>query len=314
MLIFSTICPNSVDKVKKGIYNKHNISIGVSQVQFMNTVQPSSANTISDYDICIPEIQLIHRSNYKTNMRYAAYSGGRMTFGLVFVLQGNANFNCDHGTICASPGEVIFLPAKAKYIVQAVSECDFVHYTVNFSIIPNKTTNGELYHYIDGDRIIPQKVRNVRLFESGFSRLLSVWDGKKSGFRLAAKSELYILLSEFFSELEESKIDRSNLKKIRPAKEYLDENFTRNTTISELARICDMSETHMRRLFREVYRISPIEYQINLRILRAKDLLLSKMYTVNEVSDMCGFSDASYFGRIFKQNVGVSPLKYKNNN
>ena len=68
----------------------------------------------------------------------------------------------------------------------------------------------------------------------------------------------------------------------------------------------------MRRLFSDVFKTSPIGYQIDLRMMKAKDLLLTGLYTVGETAEMCGFSDQNYFTRLFKSRVGVPPLKYKN--
>ncbi len=273
-----------------------------------------SISPVIDYDINITDIQLIHRNDYHTNMRYSAYANGRMTYGLVYILDGKAGFYMENETITAVPGTIMFLPEKAKYTVEAFSREDFIHYTVNFGIQPDQALNGPLYSYITGDKIVTLNTKNNTMFESGFVRLLSIWNDKKSGFRLAAKAQLYTLISEFFNELSTSSLKRSELMRISPVKEYIDSNFDKQITITQLAKLCDLSETHMRRLFHDIYHISPIEYQIELRMMRAKDLLLSKMYTVSEVAELCGFTDSSYFGRLFKSNVGISPLKYKNTN
>ena len=53
--------------------------------------------------------------------------------------------------------------------------------------------------------------------------------------------------------------------------------------------------------------VSPLAYINSLKITRAKELLLSGMYTVTEVAFMSGYSDISHFSREFKKSTGVSP-------
>lgn len=70
---------------------------------------------------------------------------------------------------------------------------------------------------------------------------------------------------------------------------------------------------HLRRLFHAAYGESPLEYLTTLRIRYAKKLMrenASLHYTVAEIATMSGFSDISYFSRVFKKRTGVSPREY----
>ena len=53
-----------------------------------------------------------------------------------------------------------------------------------------------------------------------------------------------------------------------------------------------------------------MQYVIKLRLEYASQLLLSKLYTVKEVSEKSGFTDAKYFSRIFKEKYDMTPKKY----
>ena len=56
-----------------------------------------------------------------------------------------------------------------------------------------------------------------------------------------------------------------------------------------------------------------MKYINDLKLKRAKELLISGLYSVSEAAVQAGFSDLSYFSRFFKENVGVSPNEYKLN-
>ena len=54
-----------------------------------------------------------------------------------------------------------------------------------------------------------------------------------------------------------------------------------------------------------------MDYVLKTRIVLAKNMLEKENVSISEVSGRCGFSSESYFCRVFKESVGVSPLKYR---
>ena len=70
---------------------------------------------------------------------------------------------------------------------------------------------------------------------------------------------------------------------------------------------------HLRRLFRQQFGQSPLEYLTGLRIRFAKRLLRENgrmHYSVTQIAAMSGFSDVCYFSRLFRKQVGLSPRDY----
>jgi YesN/AraC family two-component response regulator len=57
--------------------------------------------------------------------------------------------------------------------------------------------------------------------------------------------------------------------------------------------------------------IKPSEYINNIRISVALSLLLETNLLVSEIAEKSGFSDVYYFSKVFKKNIGVSPLKVR---
>lgn len=80
---------------------------------------------------------------------------------------------------------------------------------------------------------------------------------------------------------------------------------------AELASLCSMSETNFRRKFKEYFGQPPHDYQIGLKIRRAKELLLERKYMVGQVARLVGFDDVNYFSRLFKKRIGVSPQVFE---
>ncbi len=77
----------------------------------------------------------------------------------------------------------------------------------------------------------------------------------------------------------------------------------------DYAKLCDMSEVCFRRYFKEFTGKSPIEYRNDTRLNNAKILLQSGQYTVSEVAEACGFSNLSFFTRLYKRKYGHTPKR-----
>ncbi|MFS0576665.1 response regulator [Sporosarcina sp. 179-K 3D1 HS] len=91
---------------------------------------------------------------------------------------------------------------------------------------------------------------------------------------------------------------------------YIKENFYKNITLTDAAKTVHVSSSHLNRLLKKEYGKTFTEILLDIRIERAKELLL-KNYNVEVVSDMVGFNSAAYFAVCFKKFTGVSPSKYR---
>ena len=70
-----------------------------------------------------------------------------------------------------------------------------------------------------------------------------------------------------------------------------------------------MSEVNFRRLFKEYTGMSPIDYRNDLRLKNAKNMLQSGEYNVTEAATASGFSNLSFFIRLYKKKYGHTPKK-----
>ncbi len=87
-----------------------------------------------------------------------------------------------------------------------------------------------------------------------------------------------------------------------PALKYLKQNFTSPCPVPELARLCNLSDSHFFVRFKRATGVTPIEYKNRLMISNAERLLLDEPETpIEEVAERMGFSSSTYFRRIFKR-------------
>jgi AraC-like DNA-binding protein len=149
--------------------------------------------------------------------------------------------------------------------------------------------------------------------------MLHTFGEKPFGYVLTLKSDLLKILNFTATQL----FDRENPIKsptIKAAKDlvicicqYIDENYNKPISLTNLSKNFGISTAYLRKIFQTHKHISPLNYIVDLRIERAKKLLLKRQYTVNEICSLLGINDAPTFCRMFKNKTGVSPLQYVKN-
>jgi two-component system, response regulator YesN len=77
-----------------------------------------------------------------------------------------------------------------------------------------------------------------------------------------------------------------------------------------IAKFVGITPEHLNHLFRQYTASTPMEYLTAIRLQAAKELLLNADLNVSEVAYQTGYNDPLYFSRVFKQKLGISPLKF----
>ena len=95
--------------------------------------------------------------------------------------------------------------------------------------------------------------------------------------------------------------------------EYVRANFDKKLTLDEIARNAFLSKAYLSSIFKDEIGESLTNYINRVRIEKSKILLLDKEVGLIDIANLCGFEDQSYFTRVFKKMVGISPKRYRDN-
>lgn len=260
---------------------------------------------VGDFDFSVTNIVIAHRSKYRAMETYDLYTRGRGISGLVYCIQGEAEYLFPEAKLVLRAGDMIFLSKDWAYTVRCAQ--DFHHITVNFDL---QEEGAPFRDIIDFGEKTPRRV-SLEVFDAGerLGKIVQYWKEKPAGYRVQIKSILYGLLYDYFVACKQKNYSADYVK-VMPAKHLLDERYAEDLPIAELAAACRFSESHFRQAFRNVFHCSPTEYRLEIRLRKAKDLLLSREFSVSEVALAVGFPDANYFSRIFKAREGVTPSTY----
>lgn len=97
------------------------------------------------------------------------------------------------------------------------------------------------------------------------------------------------------------------------AKDYIDHHFHKQISLEEVAEEIGISSYYLSKLFKERFHITFIDYLTEMRLAKAKVLLLDTAMPLKEVALTIGYKDPNYFSRVFKKETEWSPRDYRTN-
>lgn len=93
--------------------------------------------------------------------------------------------------------------------------------------------------------------------------------------------------------------------------EVMQNNFAFNLTVQEYAKLSCRSVPTFNREFKKLFNDTPAKWVLKKRLSLAKGLLENSSLSVADVCYECGFENQTHFSRVFKENIGVSPLHFR---
>ena len=98
---------------------------------------------------------------------------------------------------------------------------------------------------------------------------------------------------------------------IEESRFFMRQNTDREIDIEALAKQHHVGYSYFRKMFKKYTGVSPGQYHLQLRILRAKEMLVSTNLSVKEICMELGFQTIHYFSLVFKKKTGMSPSEFR---
>lgn len=227
------------------------------------------------------------------------WSGGdfdispRSYAALGFRIKGNALITTNRKRYEVHANDVLYLPQELAYKAEySDTELLVVHFkTVERDLEP------EVYSLNNSDSLY-----------NNFLRMQILWEKKEAGYRVDIASLLYRVLGSICREKNTASLHHELLECVS----YMNSSFRNpGICVNEICREAGISETSFRRLMKEHYRKTPVEYLTELRIEYARNLI-SCGTSVEQAALESGFNDSKYFARTVKKHLGCTPRELKN--
>ena len=218
-----------------------------------------------------------------------------------------------------SPGMLLLLPAgtvyslKSKYMRLAVVTFDPDSRNGNGSELPLSISD------FDREKLTPEalmppfdRVTVLEDMESErdtFKELAEIFISERDFYAEVISARLKLLLLKIASLTDESAVPSSMVDNLDS---YIRENIHDEISNTELGAVFGYHPFYISRMLKSKKGITLHQYVIGYRMKCALSMLRSSDLSIQEIADKTGFTDASYFTKIFKAQMGMTPKEYRN--
>jgi YesN/AraC family two-component response regulator len=247
-------------------------------------------------------------------------------FELVYVKKGEGVFEIINEPVNIGANDILIIKpdTKHKLTVKSQSKCEFIVLNFKFNNIDEKEIcKISLESFLDFVKssktgsYMKLKVSQKNYIITILNKILREIKDNEIGSELLNRLyvlELFILISRVLkSEWENSmKTESGKLKELVEASvSYINKNFDREISVSDISKYIFLSTSYFTKIFKEYMNVSPHNYLLDIRINRAKELILNTDSKICDIALNVGFSNQQRFNEIFKKRVGITPLKYR---
>ena len=224
---------------------------------------------------------------------------GRTCDCFVYFIYGNANYSFDSYSFNANPQNFIYLARDSVYDIHILEKSKFI--CIDFDFFNDFIKKSEAFK------------KNASALKINFSKIFYLWNQKMPWSVSETFSILYSLYSDAIKAANQKYAGKNKL--LSEITSYILSHYTEiDFSVKDVADYVGISETHLRRILKQDFNTSPIKYINCLKLDKAKNMLQSSNYTINEIALSVGYDDPYYFSRVFKRETGLSPSEYKKDN
>ncbi|MBO7310173.1 MAG: helix-turn-helix transcriptional regulator [Clostridia bacterium] len=217
---------------------------------------------------------------------------------LIIKRSGSSEYKVGDKKYTADANTVLFIPAGTEYsmYVYKSGECIIAEFDCSSS---NEMQACDFLTANDKDITATVKT------------LLHYWKLKGPAYHSKCLSELYTFITQLSTVYSYTYSLAGKYRMIHKSVKYIEANYRRiDLYTPDLAKMSGMGETYYRSIFLSVFNVAPAKYIQNYRIEKAKELLVNSSGSVDDIAIAVGFANSSYFCKVFKATVGLTPTEF----
>ncbi|MFW5945184.1 MAG: helix-turn-helix domain-containing protein [Bacteroidota bacterium] len=249
---------------------------------------------------------------------------------IVVILKGSGIHEVEGQQYRVSAGDAFVLQDYQKHQFFDASEVEIVNVMFDLKKRPGMLNLNEIkrmpgYHALF---ILEPQYRNTQQFKNRLqlnrSELAKIefilnsmfWEQyhRETGYEtilINLLEDLIIIMSRQYSKI--ATREARSLIRISEVLDYLEQNYQSRIYLEDMAAQACMSKRHFHRIFKNATGESPVDYLLQIRLQKARELLRNTCLSVAHVAYEVGFADVNHFIKKFKQTIQVTPHKYRMN-
>ena len=244
----------------------------------------------------------MHPSGY-----YFEWDNGRVLdeYQLNYVTEGSGIMQTNHGEFPVEAGSLIIVQPGVKHRYKPTESTGWTENYVGL--------NGKLAaHFIEStfedlDTPVIHIGHQVEILDS-FQKIIDLVTEQKPSYHQVASGLILKALGYISGHQKTQNIGNVEIEGlINKAKAFLWENVNQEADLQQFSKQHNISYSYFRKAFKMYTGLAPHQFFLDLKIMRAKELIVASDKSVKAITYELGFDSIHYFSRLFKKKVGQSP-------
>lgn len=148
-----------------------------------------------------------------------------------------------------------------------------------------------------------------------FLEIIDKTKEEKAGYQPLIAGAVLHLLGYIHAEAQQDKFEGQDIDAIvNKARLLFRSHIDQNISPVDVANELQISYSRFRKIFKEYTGLAPGQFQIQLKIHKAKELLLDPSKSIKEIAYELNFESNFYFSKLFKEKTGITPVQFRNKN
>ena len=223
---------------------------------------------------------------------------------LVIRKSGASVYTFKKRSFTSDSNNIIFIAKGTEYelSVEKAGECFVIEFDISEDQLAREFSAGAIFEYsVVGDKSAQKLAKS----------LLQYYTLRGPAYYSKCFSELYSLTTQISTVHAYNRSLAGKYSLIHTSVRYIQENYAKQDLYTPmLAEISGIGETYYRSIFQSVFNMPPAQYIQHYRVGKAKELLLTGNYNVEEIAIAVGFANASYFCKVFKNITHITPSEF----
>lgn len=242
-----------------------------------------------------------------------------------YVLHDQVCFQVNGEDIILNPKEGIIFNSNVLHQIKPYNDdCKMISIMFDDSIISRSEQSLIGKKYVD--TVTKSKNLNFIILKRDISwqkyileyieKTYAVYNNKEYAYELEVVNNINQIWLNLIRNLKD-KIEKLNNKisqdeeRVKSAINYIKYNYNHEISLNDIAQSCNISKSECCRSFKRILKITPFEYLMEYRVLKATEYLYNTDESISNICMNVGFNGISYFGKVFKKYMNCTPSQYK---
>lgn len=238
---------------------------------------------------------------------------------LLWLYHGEGLFQIDNKKYLIPENSIIYYPPGHYQQISTIEGKPLFYHSVKFKAATISDTDSD-----EGLKIFDESfgfpfyktftdVHVIKEFQKKFEKMSRIYFSNQSSLTNLFYEPFFLIdILKYIDSIQKSSYMKSNNRQTVDAIiSYIESHFQEDISLSTLSNLANTSGTYLNKLFKMSTGTTPINYLINMRILKSKGYLESG-FSVSDAAIMSGFTDIYHFSNTFKRIEGISPSTYRN--